>query len=155
MRFDWMNFVWPKGLVGSYSMNEWVKPWHLPGWIPSSSDREFGTESQVERPSGTPVLADGVVPATNPHAGSVPATDLFNGSTEVGVTENTMTVIIIPRHGRRPSPVPTHWPVSQPLPGAVNVGFFDGHAELVRLEHLWQLYWHKDYVPPVKRPGLP
>jgi hypothetical protein len=32
--------------------------------------------------------------------------------------------------------------------------FFDGHAEQVKLERLWQLYWHKDYVPPAKRPGL-
>ena len=36
----------------------------------------------------------------------------------------------IPRHGSRPSPVPTFWPVNRPLPGAVNVAFFDGHVSL-------------------------
>ena len=41
------------------------------------------------------------------------------------------------------------------LASAVNVAFFDGHGELVKLDRLWQLYWHKDYQPPAKRPGLP
>jgi len=41
------------------------------------------------------------------------------------------------------------------LPGAINVSFWDGHVEQVKLEGLWQLYWHRDYVPPAKRPGLP
>jgi hypothetical protein len=36
----------------------------------------------------------------------------------------------------------------------VNVGFADNHVELVRLENLWQLYWHKMWKPPAKRPGL-
>jgi prepilin-type processing-associated H-X9-DG protein len=65
-----------------------------------------------------------------------------------------MAILCIPRHGSRPSPVPTDWPADQPLPGAVNVSFFDGHGELVKLDRLWRLYWHKDYVPPAKRPGL-
>jgi prepilin-type N-terminal cleavage/methylation domain-containing protein/prepilin-type processing-associated H-X9-DG protein len=61
----------------------------------------------------------------------------------------------IPRHGSRPNPVPTYWPPNKPLPGAVNVSFFDGHGELVKLDRLWQLYWHRDYQPPARRPGLP
>jgi prepilin-type processing-associated H-X9-DG protein len=66
-----------------------------------------------------------------------------------------MNNISLPRHGRKPSRIPENWPVAQPLPGAINVSFYDGHVELVPLERLWQLYWHKDYVPPAKRPGLP
>jgi hypothetical protein len=34
------------------------------------------------------------------------------------------------------------------------VALFDCHVEQVPLEKLWQLYWHKDYEPPAKRPGL-
>jgi prepilin-type processing-associated H-X9-DG protein len=66
-----------------------------------------------------------------------------------------MLVFVTPRHGSRPNPVPTQWPQTLPLPGAVNVSFFDGHGELVKLDRLWQLYWHPDYQPPAKRPGLP
>jgi prepilin-type processing-associated H-X9-DG protein len=43
---------------------------------------------------------------------------------------------------------------SYALPGAINVSFYDGHVEQVKLERLWQLSWHRDYVPPPKRPGL-
>jgi prepilin-type processing-associated H-X9-DG protein len=40
------------------------------------------------------------------------------------------------------------------MPGAIQLSFFDGHAERVKLDDLWQLYWHVDYQPPTKRPGL-
>ena len=46
-------------------------------------------------------------------------------------------------------------PQNVKLPGAINVSFWDGHVEQVKLEGLWQLYWHRDYVPPAKRRGLP
>ena len=63
-------------------------------------------------------------------------------------------VFTIPRHGARPSRVPTDHPPNAKLPGAINMVFYDGHAETVKLERLWNLYWHKEYQPPVKRPGL-
>ena len=56
-----------------------------------------------------------------------------------------MEVIAIPRHGGG-----SHGR----LPGAVNVGFFDGHAESTKLDKLWQLSWHVGYEAPEKRPGL-
>ena len=39
------------------------------------------------------------------------------------------------------------------IPGAINISFYDGHAELVKLERLWTLEWHQDYKAPAKRPG--
>jgi prepilin-type processing-associated H-X9-DG protein len=144
------TYVWPEGLVGSYGINEWLKPWSA-----TPSRYHFVSDSDVEKPSATPLLMDSVGPCTFPAAWAVPATDLFNGWTFPDVTEDAMNPITIPRHGRRPTPVPTHWPISRPLPGAINVAFVDGHGELVPLEALWQLYWHKEYVPPAKRPGLP
>ncbi len=33
------------------------------------------------------------------------------------------------------------------LPGAVNIGFTDGHAENIKLQKLWALYWHRGWVP--------
>jgi prepilin-type processing-associated H-X9-DG protein len=59
----------------------------------------------------------------------------------------------IPRHGKRPIPRPNTWDTSKPLFGAINVAFFDGHAEQVPLERLWQLYWSRDWNAPAKRPG--
>jgi len=48
----------------------------------------------------------------------------------------------------------TNFPSSKKLPGAINMVFYDGHAENVKLERLWQLYWHRDWKTPAKRPGL-
>jgi hypothetical protein len=68
---------------------------------------------------------------------------------------------VIPRHGSYPPAAQVQlpfqwrdWPLDRPFPGSINIGFFDDHVEQVALDQLWQLYWHKDYVAPQKRPGL-
>jgi prepilin-type processing-associated H-X9-DG protein len=83
-----------------------------------------------------------------------PASDLYFGHS-IGGFGVGMEGLCLPRHGKRPNPVPRNWPTTSPLPGAVNVMLFDGHAEVVKLDDLWQLYWHVGYEPPAKRPGLP
>jgi prepilin-type processing-associated H-X9-DG protein len=108
------------------------------------------SEAQIVQSLWTPVLADGVFQLVVPLATDPPATDLVNGTMHLG-----MGCLTIPRHGSRPKPVPTNWPLTQRLPGAINVALYDGHVELVPLERLWQLYWSADWVPPAKRPGLP
>ena len=65
-----------------------------------------------------------------------------------------MSMMTIPRHGSRPSRVPTDQPPGARLPGSINVSFYDGHVAQVRLETLWQLEWHRDWQAPAKRPGL-
>src|SRR5258706_15499155 len=61
---------------------------------------------------------------------------------------------VIPRHAwRSPSSAPRNFDLATKLPGAINMGMFDGHVELVKLENLWNYYWHFNYVPPSKRPG--
>ena len=87
------------------------------------------------------------------------ATDLYSPtSTYTGMGwapyGDDMSFMNIPRHGRRPRPVPRHWLAYRPLPGAVNSVFLDGHAQVVKLDDLWQLYWHANYEPPEKRPCL-
>ena len=34
-----------------------------------------------------------------------------------------------------------------------SASMFDGHVELVKLDDLWQLYWHRGYQPPAQRPN--
>jgi prepilin-type N-terminal cleavage/methylation domain-containing protein/prepilin-type processing-associated H-X9-DG protein len=134
---------------GGFALNAW-----LFDIVTDSSLREerpplfFTHESQI-LPVSTPVLGDSTVYYAAPKA-----TD--SGPWDLVYTRGAgaMGAFVIPRHGSRPRPVPRDWPASQPLPGAVNVGFFDGHVEQVALDQLWQLYWHKDYVAPAKRPGL-
>jgi prepilin-type processing-associated H-X9-DG protein len=98
------------------------------------------------------LFADGVYFFVTPLSGNMPATDLYNG---LGHDNSYIAKMNISRHGNPPIQVPRDWPSSSPLPGAVNVAFFDGHAQAVKLDALWQLYWHVGYLPPAKRPGLP
>ncbi|HEY5914323.1 MAG TPA: prepilin-type N-terminal cleavage/methylation domain-containing protein [Verrucomicrobiae bacterium] len=139
--------------AGSYTLNYWLfgaSAWDSPfgiGWP------RFEREDQIEQPLRTPLLTDGIGLFINPMEFWLPPTDLF--SPIHSDTDRPNMDVAIPRHGNRPNPVPTYWPPSQPLPGAVNVAFCDGHGELVKLDRLWQLYWHKGWQPPAKRPGLP
>jgi prepilin-type processing-associated H-X9-DG protein len=86
-----------------------------------------------------------------PLTSNLPAVNLYTGE----LLSAGMGNMTIPRHGNRPRPVPSLWPSTAPLPGAVNVAFFDGHAQAVKLDDLWQLSWHAGYIAPAKRPGLP
>lgn len=160
----WDTDVWPWGIGGfsqpkpeyraaSYGLNLHIVP---RAWSPDSNWNTFLpawflNEGQVTRPSLTPVVADAVHLMLWPTAADLPPADIYAGKPVGGL----MSYACIPRHGRRPNPVPRNWPANRPLPGAINVGMYDGHVELVKLDNLWQLYWHKGYTPPLKRPGLP
>lgn len=113
----------------------------------------FSNERQIQFPPSTPVLGDGVMPYAWPYAWDGPPQNLL--SPNVWGNVDAMGCFAVSRHGNRPNSVPIDWPRNQPLPGAINVAFYDGHGETVKLDNLWQLYWHKNYQPPAKRPGLP
>jgi prepilin-type N-terminal cleavage/methylation domain-containing protein/prepilin-type processing-associated H-X9-DG protein len=157
---------------GSYVPNTWM----MGGWW---FDRSIGGESPVFRnenelvdSSRTPLFADGVMQSVfGMFAGSAvratdfPARNLVSGDLSGGQVESNgivslsfgksgMGALTIPRHGSRGSRISTDHPVEEKLPGAINVSFHDGHVEQVKLERLWSLYWHKNYQPPAKRPGL-
>jgi prepilin-type N-terminal cleavage/methylation domain-containing protein/prepilin-type processing-associated H-X9-DG protein len=139
--------------AGSYAVNYYLiyaaraRRYVTPG---QNGPNDLVNEGQLQRPMATPVTADAVFVWTTPLASDPPPANLV-----LDVSSSGMGIVAIPRHGRSPTQPSTAWPASQPLPGAVNVAMFDGHVELVKLDNLWQLYWHKDYQPPGKRPGLP
>jgi len=152
--------------VGSYAKNDWLGNWWGPGWgppyvldpyweAPGLPSRFFRTANDIQRPLETPVFADGIyVWAIWPRATDLPASNLQTGQQARGYVPG-MSLLTIPRHGSRPFRVSANHPASVALPGAINLSFFDGHSEAVRLDRLWQLYWHRDYEAPTKRPGLP
>jgi prepilin-type N-terminal cleavage/methylation domain-containing protein/prepilin-type processing-associated H-X9-DG protein len=131
-----------KTRAGSYNFNAWFGA--------GDPIRSFVLESDVNKPSETPVWADGVSPGAPLMTANWPAPmnlrDDWPGNTAFG----------IPRHGSRPAHAISQEEYSpkNKLPGAINVAFYDGHVEQVPLEKHWNLYWHRDYVLPAKRPGL-
>ena len=148
--------------VGSYVPNAWINNGGRFGFFDSASRRPvevFQSETDITIPSQTPIFGDGVtssgtgviMPPAGPMATHLPAPNLQTGDPRV---DQPMGSFTIPRHGSRPSKLSTNHLASDKLPGAINVAFYDGHVELVKLDRLWQIYWHKDWVAPAKRPGL-
>jgi prepilin-type N-terminal cleavage/methylation domain-containing protein/prepilin-type processing-associated H-X9-DG protein len=151
----WLTESW--NMTSSYTVNTWIEPPGNFGWLIPIRNMNwiFTKESQIERPTRTPLAADGVDMFTQPTEIDWPSPDLYAGIGPLYASdENTMEVMNIPRHGSRSRPASRNWPASAPLPGAVNSSFCDGHAEAVKLDQLWQLYWHAGYAPPGERPGL-
>jgi prepilin-type N-terminal cleavage/methylation domain-containing protein/prepilin-type processing-associated H-X9-DG protein len=152
--------------AGSYAQNNWLAPWGWPkGWMPilplidaraELRVLPFRIEAEIEYPSLTPAFADAVdFWWPWPKASDPPAVNLETGLSQEGLPfQNGMGAFTIPRHGSRPSPVPTNHRPEVALRGAINVAFYDGHVELVELERLWRLHWHRDYRPPARRPGF-
>ena len=156
----WVSDLWPPVIlrpdrrVGSYCLNVHLIPRIVSPYVNiRAGSGEFLKESEITRSDLTPLLGDGVYCYTTPLPTDLPPQDLYTADWPPGAS--AMSTMCIPRHGNRPYPVPRHWPGAQQLPGAINVVFYDGHDELVKLDRLWQLYWSKNWVPPSRRPGLP
>jgi len=128
---------------GSYALNGWFYSGI------SDAAKEFRTESAVVNASKTPVFMDSVWVDTWPTATDTPSRNLYQGANSSG-----MQRICIARHGSiGAKSAPKNIASGATLPGSITIEFADGHAEVVRLESLWSLYWHKDYVVPAKRPS--
>ena len=144
-------------LRGSYALNGWLYSDNASFRtdIPNSANYLFRKESSVQKPTQTPAIMDCVWVDLWPWQTDLPSTDLYAAG-GWAATPPGMARCAIPRHAwKSPAGAPRNQLASQALPGAINMGMMDGHAELVKLEKLWEYYWHKDYLPPVRRPGLP
>lgn len=139
---------------GSYGIN---------GWFYSDSvnrsdisaqqraDNMFVNEGSIERPAQTPVFTDMNWVDVWPLATDAPARDLYAGRTMSGVP--MIGRLTIARHGAgSPSSAPKNVPAGASMPGGINVGMADGHAEFVKLEQVWNVAWHRGYVAPAVRP---
>lgn len=139
--------------LGSYAINGWLysqssynSPVTATGAPTVYAPMYYVRESDFTMPDQTPVFFDGVWPDAWPMETDVPTTvtspgafDLYLGS---GGADG-LSVGCIYRH-----PVPTHGTVTtgQPLPGAINMGFADGHASRLPLQQMKTVLWHVGYV---------
>lgn len=151
---------YPGLTAGGYSMNGWFGvPTHsdFRFWLDSENPPFFRNEAGIGQPATTPVFCDGIFPVTMPSAMDAPPYSLYHGvHVSLGgllSPFSQMQYVTIGRHGQRAKRIQPYNPRNR-IPGAINVNFFDGHAEAISLERLWQLDWHRNYVAPAKRPGL-
>jgi len=136
---------------GSYGMNSWLYTFEgASQWFPQK-ELYFLKDTAITSPSKTPFFMDAVWPDLWPDAKSHPARNLYLG--DVDMDGGRMGRCTIARHlNGSPKAAPRSVPPKQKLTGGIVVGFADAHAEVVRLENLWQLYWHRGYEPPLQRP---
>ncbi len=129
--------------VGSYALNGWC-------YSQMGYPQCFDKESAVTSPSQTPYFADSIWVDGWPYETDPPASDLYAGADNASMQRFT-----IARHGwKSPSTAPHKLPAGAALVGKINIGSVDGHAEAVKLENLWTLYWHKGWVTPAQRPPV-
>lgn len=137
---------------GSYAFNGWLNPrWggEQEVWL---KPHYYRKEEEVGHPSQTPVFADGQAADFTPFAEYFPPTDLYYVD---DLPFASLGHVAIGRHGaggtlRKSTPIVR----GQSLGPYVNhIAFFDGHVEKVKLDHLWQLYWHKHWTPLASRPN--
>jgi prepilin-type N-terminal cleavage/methylation domain-containing protein/prepilin-type processing-associated H-X9-DG protein len=156
------SWVWSatKLYTGSYAINGWLynqindayRSDHTP-----AANYAFKKESAVKKPSMTPFFVDAVWVDMWPWENDQVVADLYlsSGNSNPG----SLNRCAIPRHGGKPpASAPRNFGVGviQRLPGSVNVGLFDGHAENCKLDKLWGYSWHLNYPGNVtKRPNSP
>jgi prepilin-type N-terminal cleavage/methylation domain-containing protein/prepilin-type processing-associated H-X9-DG protein len=128
-------------LTASYAYN---------GYLYSSTQAELGFINSdqgtlarcfiypiTRRDSEIPVFADSIWRHVFPLPGDQPGADLENpGPNDYG--HHPMSKVVLNRHNK-----------------AINVSFFDGHAETVPLRQLWKLNWSSGWVPPANIPQIP
>jgi prepilin-type N-terminal cleavage/methylation domain-containing protein len=123
-----------------------------PAWV-------YLKEAQIFTPSSTPVYTDGNWQDACPVENDSPSVNLWRGSDWL-TREDEMGRTAIPRHaGPPPSGASRDYSANwnnSPPGGAVNLGAYDGHAELSKLPNLWSYTWHKNWGQTLKPSiGLP
>jgi len=139
---------------GSYGFNSWLYT-REPGWNPAKEPFCFNGEANIQKPSDTPVFADENWVDGDPSENEPPYHDLYAGSPLTSWADNIGRFTICRHGGVRPTSAPRKLAGGAKLPGAINIGFADGHSKLVPLEQLWNLSWHLDWQAPSVRPQNP
>jgi prepilin-type N-terminal cleavage/methylation domain-containing protein len=134
-------------MYGSYALNGWfyadrdITFRSVPDPHPINSFL-YQKESDVESPAQSPVFADAIWVDFWPWETDPPYHDLYTGS----VNNAALGRCIIARHGgSSPAQAPRNFRGMERLPGAINLGMYDGHAELAPLEQLWTYHWHRHW----------
>ena len=140
---------------GSYGYNAWLYS-DIRNYYPDSMDEPFvfTQENSIQNAALTPVFVDANWVDLSPKETHRPWPNLYSGA-PFELSDGQMGRCTIARHGgRSPSSAPRQLAPGAKMPGAIMMGFADGHVTLVKLEDLWTFQWHRDWQPPVPHPQL-
>jgi len=139
--------------VGSYGYNGWLYS-DISRYYPQSVDFIYKKTESIENTSQTPVFVDANWVDLSPKETDRPWPDLYLGAPFGTGNDDGMGRCTIARHSvNDPRSAPRALTLDQKLPGAVAIGFADGHCRLTRLENLWLLNWHRGWLVPTARPN--
>jgi prepilin-type N-terminal cleavage/methylation domain-containing protein/prepilin-type processing-associated H-X9-DG protein len=160
-------YFWPPTVSdpanGSYSINGWLFSYDPnfgntfwgqgpPTVVENNPQFVFNKPDSVQRPTQTPLFNDAVYWNEFPVEADAAASDLSIGAS---ISILGMPRCTIWRHGGKTatsaspvglSSIPPYF--TFPNEAAINIGFVDGHAEMVKLQGLWNLYWHYNWTTP-------
>ncbi len=136
---------------GSYGANGWFTTFVSQAG-PATGYGAFSTFffnklSSVQRPAQTQLFFDQNYVEAIPLEFDRAASDLYWGQTPDTFARVSMGCCTILRHGGPTAGSSVPHTSGQPLPGAINMCFTDGHGELVKLPKLWTYYWHLNWNP--------
>jgi prepilin-type N-terminal cleavage/methylation domain-containing protein len=139
---------------GGYAKNDWLNP--VPD-LPNSDQYPAGLfvkEVNVTQPVLTPVFMDSVWINLDPIASDPPPTTVQGGLYDPSYSAGDgMLRVCIARHGGLPAAsAPRQRNPGQAMPGAIEMGFVDGHAQQAKLQLLWTFYWNAIWVPTTTPP---
>jgi prepilin-type N-terminal cleavage/methylation domain-containing protein/prepilin-type processing-associated H-X9-DG protein len=130
---------------GSYGVNKWLtsstkneRPHDYPNDI-------YPTFSSIQQPSQTPYIFDCITLTAAPLESDPVPTDLWQ-PVDISLEMQRCTIL---RHGGKCATKPYLFSGQrQQLPGGINMGFADGHAQLAYLRDLWSYDWHSNWQAP-------
>ena len=142
--------------IGSYAINGWLSVNHMP--VDSFTQYFFKKDTDFQLPATTPLFQDStwyyLFPlATDPTPNPADLYDGYNGHRSDCI--HSLGLCLIDRHSDRPAgnaPKAYAYQRGQMLPGRINMVFADNHAQLVRLNDLWNYAWHRGWVVPSPHP---
>jgi prepilin-type N-terminal cleavage/methylation domain-containing protein/prepilin-type processing-associated H-X9-DG protein len=137
---------------GSYGLNGWTYDQSINDPVQDPANY-FGKHNTIPRPPATPYFFDENWVDTWPYPTDTPPANLYTGGQWTdGIVG--MPRQCISRHGwsKEPSAAPTRVAAGKFLPGGINMGLADGHAELAKLMQLWNYYWNATWTPPATIP---
>jgi prepilin-type N-terminal cleavage/methylation domain-containing protein len=139
--------------ASSYGINKWLAA--PPGLQNAQTYPQYlyTKESSVLFTALTPSFMDSAWINLDPLETDPPARNLYDPLNGNSGSSEGMTRVCVARHGGRPaSNAPRYVPPGSPLPGAIDMGFVDGHAELAKLDNLWTYTWHLNWAAPYPHP---
>jgi prepilin-type processing-associated H-X9-DG protein len=146
--YQWKPQTWGyQGNVyqGGYGINVYCESDY------SSGSAYFNKESAIKLPTETAYFADAIFADFNPSPTDASSPwDVYNG----GFNGPGLCRAAIARHGGAgPGAAARSLPTgAAKLPGLSDVAFADGHAELVKLDNMWALYWSATWPSSGHRP---